>query len=1784
MHELRPDGGKIVSGTSAAESAVLAGGGNATGQGFGASGEQDPVPGRGCSVRVQDYMTRLCRRRPARRHRQQVGGIAGGMGQALELRILLAATLEMRRFSVSDSAHSDLDQIRSTDEMSGAGHNLPDFQERRERQLARKGLRFRGDRGWGYSDYVSSSRGPTPTTGLNINLYLGADRFYLAGYTGKSAVVANIEAGHAWSSHESLQHVSATTQALVNAGSQTGEFDRHATWTTQLMAGRPTAPTLEYQRGLAWEASLLSGSIATNWVGASPYRQSFSFNTSTFMTPYRDAMVNGVGPLGMTADVINSSWGNSDSTGSAYGTFSRAIDGLAAISGTTVVFSAGNSGAGTNKVGGPAAGYNTIAVGALGSDTATIPYNAVSSFSSRGPNDLFIPYVSQPTSVTDPAQGRLIPGARAVVDIAAPGQNQTAALYGGTTGGNVGGTDSTGGATNQYSANLQGTSFSAPTVAGGLGLMADAARSVFGGSSTALDGRVMQSVLQTSADKIPGWNNGQGLSGNVIRTTQSLDYASGAGRMNLSRAYDVLLTGTTDVPGSGGGTVAARGWDFGQVQSGVPVDYRIAGELLAGTSFTTTLAWFVDRGVNLINNATTEQSFDDLNLEVWKTVNGAAVTKVAESVSPWNNVEHLHFVVPETAAYLVRVIWSGEVWDLISDADVEQYALSWIGTAQNVAPEISVEHRGNVIGSGAGIDFGTTAYGSVRSEVITIRNVGTAVLNVQPAGILSGSGFSITTNFPESLSIAPNSAATLVVRLDAAIPGVKTALLSFSSNDADESPIQIRLTGEVLNPPGLVVTPSSGSIVVSESGVAGTVQVALTAAPSSGVIVSLSPADAGEVRVTPASLQFTALNWNQPQTITITGVDDQTDDGDQFSVIAVAISGADSAIEYRTVSPVLVGVINLDDDTQAIVSSPESLTIPEGSSGSFSVRLAVEPVGVVLATIERVEGDSDITVASGGHLVFTPENWSVPQWVTVAAAVDADTTSGSATLRIASPGLPDVMISVAEADNRQPLADAGGPYVVAEGAGLVLDASGSSDPDPGDAIVEYAWDLNGDGQHDDLISSTAQYVLSQSQREALGLGDGPSSHPIAVRVTDSRGATSAAASSLRITNTAPVVSVSAPVDGYSGVRGQKRTVRLSAADPSAADMAGDFLYSVSWGDGTPIQQITGAAMTLADHVYVTNGTYQIQVRVADRDGAVSEQAATASVVIGVTEFQGSWLAIGGTSASDSFVMTQAESADSVTVSLGALTLGTFHTGAAGRVVVFGHTGTDTLRINGRAVADQIVVAGGVVLLNDLSIESDSVETPSIYGLAGDDQFTTDNTALRIDGGAGLDTLKSTAAPSSGGTTGWAITNLNIGVLNGSVVFAGTENLDGTLNRNAFTFSGIGRISGQVSGSDMSDVMDFQSANSGVTVNLGTQTSSRVGRIVSLDSVVGSAFADSLIGPHGANLWLLTGYQTGQLNGSFQFSGVENLTGSVGDDQFLLSGAAGGFGTVNASSGTDVLSYEAFGGSVSVSLETQQATGLTRHLGFERIVAASGTSDVLTARNAVNTWLLTGPGSGRVGTLEFAGFENLNGGSLDDWFRMHTAGRVSGAITGGAGLNVLDYSFFVSPTGVQADLRTGQATAVGSVQQISGLIGSDADDQLFGGDQPGVILGGAGNDILRGGGGADVLIGGSGGDSISGGSGSDLLFGGRVSFYSEGSKGLNLTSLRKISVPWQSEVSYAERIALLTSGTTPPVRSATFSDDVAAVDFLFGEAGQDWYLLRALDQVFGTEPDEETLLL
>ncbi|MGB2998132.1 MAG: PEP-CTERM sorting domain-containing protein [Phycisphaerae bacterium] len=184
----------------------------------------------------------------------------------------------------------------------------------------------------------------------------------------------------------------------------------------------------------------------------------------------------------------------------------------------------------------------------------------------------------------------------------------------------------------------------------------------------------------------------------MITTTQSLDWAQGAGRMNLSRAYDQYVTvgqggaaGTTDVPGLGSGDVGnvnAIGWDFGQAMRDSENLYFIDEPLLGGTDFTVTLTWFIDRDPGSLDDfsGAADQRFSNFDLRVFRFDNlddRNILDTLAMSVSLYNVVEHLSFELSEDDFYGLGVSYVGDLWDF-SDAETETYGLAWYGT---VVPE-----------------------------------------------------------------------------------------------------------------------------------------------------------------------------------------------------------------------------------------------------------------------------------------------------------------------------------------------------------------------------------------------------------------------------------------------------------------------------------------------------------------------------------------------------------------------------------------------------------------------------------------------------------------------------------------------------------------------------------------------------------------------------------------------------------------------------------------------------------------------------------------------------------------------------------------------------------------------------------------------------------------------------------------------------------------------------------------------------------------------------------------
>lgn len=181
------------------------------------------------------------------------------------------------------------------------------------------------------------------------------------------------------------------------------------------------------------------------------------------------------------------------------------------------------------------------------------------------------------------------------------------------------------------------------------------------------------------------------------------------------------------------------------------------------------------------------------------------------------------------------------------------------------------------------------------------------------------------------------------------------------------------------------------------------------------------------------------------------------------------------------------------------------------------------------------------------------------------------------------------------------VADAGGPYSVAEGEDLTLDGSGST------AGAAYAWDLNADGDFSDATGPAP--AVSWAALEGLGIDDGPSLHTVSLRVTlGIRQETDTAV--LEVANTAPTTVVTG---GLTATAGTPFTIKVGADDPSSADMAADFDYTIDWGDGTPVETVTGPADPPATHTYAAAGTYSASFTATDQDGGTG--AATVIQVV-----------------------------------------------------------------------------------------------------------------------------------------------------------------------------------------------------------------------------------------------------------------------------------------------------------------------------------------------------------------------------------------------------------------------------------------------------------------------------------------------------------------------------------------------------------------------------------------
>ena len=110
-----------------------------------------------------------------------------------------------------------------------------------------------------------------------------------------------------------------------------------------------------------------------------------------------------------------------------------------------------------------------------------------------------------------------------------------------------------------------------------------------------------------------------------------------------------------------------------------------------------------------------------------------------------------------------------------------------------------------------------------------------------------------------------------------------------------------------------ITIASSRNLLTTEAGTSDSFTVVLDAAPTANVTIGISSDDPSEGLAMPASVTFTPANWDVPQTVLVTGVDDlDVDDAVDYLIVTSPAFSVDA--HYNGLDAADISVVNMDND------------------------------------------------------------------------------------------------------------------------------------------------------------------------------------------------------------------------------------------------------------------------------------------------------------------------------------------------------------------------------------------------------------------------------------------------------------------------------------------------------------------------------------------------------------------------------------------------------------------------------------------------------------------------------------------------------------------------------------------------------------------------------------------------------------------------------------------------------------------------------------------------------
>lgn len=232
---------------------------------------------------------------------------------------------------------------------------------------------------------------------------------------------------------------------------------------------------------------------------------------------------------------------------------------------------------------------------------------------------------------------------------------------------------------------------------------------------------------------------------------------------------------------------------------------------------------------------------------------------------------------------------------------------------------------------------------------------------------------------------------------------IQHEVLSSDTNYNNLSTESINVAITDIDVASVSVTQSGGYTSISEDGTTDSYEIVLTTSPSDSVTIDLTPDDS-EININPSQIIFDSNNWNTPQIITVSIDNDFIATGNRNRIITHTISSSDLSYNNSTVNNLTVEVTDIDiagftvTETQGGTYTSES-----GQNDTLSIVLTSKPLFNVVI---NAEVNSQL-LTSPQYALFTPENWNIPQEVTISAVNDLIAQGNRVTTLVLTPTSSD---------------------------------------------------------------------------------------------------------------------------------------------------------------------------------------------------------------------------------------------------------------------------------------------------------------------------------------------------------------------------------------------------------------------------------------------------------------------------------------------------------------------------------------------------------------------------------------------------------------------------------------------------------------------------------------------------------------------------------------------------------------------------------------------------------